>query len=251
MLPINRSMRAIPVESQQERGQGCTRMYADEENGIATTVAARATRKRMAWLAPDSIHGRAGGERRLADLETASAGGKDFSGIQAVFGIEKQFQRSDGVECFGREEFGHELVLFHPDAVLAGDGAAVLDAEREDLLARRARLFDLAGLARVEEDYGVHVAIAGMEDIADGEAVFARDLADEMQGGGDHGAGDDAILHVVGGADAAHGAEGVLAPLPEQLALLGGLRDAELARAADAAGLADLLDLLLDGLANA
>ena len=61
---------------------------------------------------------------------------------------------------------------------------------------------------------------------------FSRHLADEAQRGRDLGARHHAILHVVRGADAADGAECVLAALPEQLAFFGGARHAELARAA-------------------
>jgi len=56
--------------------------------------------------------------------------------------------------------------------------------------------------------------------------------------------GHHAVLHVGLRADAAHRAEGVLAAFPEQVALLGGARHAELARAAQHAGLPNLLHLL-------
>ena len=126
-----------------------------------------------------------------------------------------------------------------------------VDAVAQNLLAGRSRLFQLAGLARIEQNDGVHVAVARVEDVADGEAVLLRDLADEVQGGRDLGARHHAILHVVGRADAAHRAEGVLAALPEQVALFGRSRHAELARAALVADLANLLDLLLHHFAQA
>src|SRR5437588_8116463 len=135
--------------------------------------------------------------------------------------------------------------------MLAGDGAAHADAPRKDRFAAGASFFQVAGFAGVEENDGVQVAIAGVKDVADGESVLAGGLADEIESGRDLGARHHAILHVIGGADAAHGAKGVFAALPEQIALLGGAGHAKFARAAEQAGFANLLDLRFHGLANA
>src|ERR1039458_9961837 len=89
-----------------------------------------------------------------------------------------------------------------------------------------------------------------MENIADGQAVLAPDAGDDTQGGRDLRARHYAILHVIEWADAAHSAKGVLAALPYQLAFLGGLGHADLARAAGLAHIPDLIHLLLDILAQ-
>ena len=76
--------------------------------------------------------------------------------------------------------------------------------------------------------------------------------ADEVQGGRNLGARHHAVLHIVSGTDAAHGAEGVLAALPQQVALFWrvaprGLR----ARAQSRQAARDLLHLFVDGFAHA
>src|SRR5437016_3409961 len=189
--------------------------------------------------------------RRLANLEAAAAGGEHFAWVEERVGVEEALETEDQVERFSGELARHQLVLFHADAVLACDRAARFDAPDQDLFARRARLFEVAGLARVEENDRVQVAIAGVEDVADGEAVALGDFADELQCARDPGAGHDAILHVIRGADAPHGAECVLAALPQQIALLDRARHAKLARAARKARIAHLLHRLLHGLAAA
>ena len=117
-------------------------------------------------------------------------------------------------------------------------------------LAGGARFFHISGLARVEQDDRVHVAVAGVEDVADGEAGALRHPADKAQRGGDLGARHDAILHIIRGADSSHGAKRVFAAFPEKVALLGGAGHAELAGAGPGAGFAHQLHLLLDRFAE-
>ena len=70
---------------------------------------------------------------------------------------------------------GMYLRLVRADAVLAGDRAAVLDAQVED---RARHLLGPLGLARhgvVEEHQRVQVAVAGVEDVGHPDAVLAAD----------------------------------------------------------------------------
>ena len=66
-----------------------------------------------------------------------------------------------------RELVAHQVALLDADAVLAGEAAADLDAELQDLGAGFLGLLQLARLVDVEEDQRVQVAVAGMEDVGD------------------------------------------------------------------------------------
>jgi len=95
----------------------------------------------------------------------------------------------------------------------------------------------MPGLAQVEEDVRVQVAVARVEDVGDGQAVVLADLADPAQHLGQAGAGHDAVVQVVVGPDATEGPDRALAAGPQQLALggVGGRPQAAgLARAQDA-----------------
>src|SRR5260370_17557574 len=87
-----------------------------------------------------------------------------------------------------------------------------------------AHTLHLAGDLRVEEDQGVQVAVARVEDVSHFQAVAIADFADAPQHVGKPGAGHHSILHVEFRADAPDRAEGVLAARPEKLAfgLIGG-----------------------------
>ena len=79
------------------------------------------------------------------------------------------------------------------------------------------------GLRAIEQNDGMQVAVAGVKNVADGQSRTCWPTpAMNAQRGRDLGARHHAILHVVERADAAHRAEGVLAALPQQFALLGG-----------------------------
>src|SRR4051812_944801 len=85
------------------------------------------------------------------------------------------------------------------------------------------------------------VAVAGMEDVSDGEIEVARDLLDALERGGELRAWDDGVVKVVIRSQAAHGPKGHLASFPEQVpfGLFGG--NANLSRARLAADGGDLL----------
>src|ERR1039457_1938885 len=152
--------------------------------------------------------------RPLPDLQAASSRGEHLAGVQAVLGIEEPFESAHRLQCFRSELACHHFVLLHADAMLAGDRSAHAQAVFEDLGAGGPGFVQVAWFARIEQDDGVQVAIARMENIADGQAVLAPDAGDDTQGGRDLRARHYAILHVIEWADAAHSAKGVLAALP-------------------------------------
>ncbi len=89
------------------------------------------------------------------------------------------------------------------------------------------------------------VAVAGVEHVADAQAVGGHDLVHAPEHVGQLGARDHAVHHHVGGRDAAVGAERGLAALPEELALGLVARGAHVAGPAVAAGLDHPLGLRL------
>ena len=62
---------------------------------------------------------------------------------------------------------GHAALLLAADAVLAGDGAAGVDADLEDAHGEVDGAFFFAGVVGAVEDDGVEVAVAGVEDVGD------------------------------------------------------------------------------------
>ena len=113
--------------------------------------------------------------------------------------------------------------------MLARERAARVDAGDEDRLGQLAGAFGLARHVLVVEDERVQVAVTGVEDVADPQAVLALELGDPAQHPGELRPRDDTVLDVVALADAAHGPEGRLAALPEERALgrVGGGADLE------------------------
>ena len=116
--------------------------------------------------------------------------------------------------------------------MLAGDRASVADADAEDVTGHLLGLLLFAGDTGVEEHERMEVAVAGVEDIGDPQAVLGSQIGDLLQDAGDLLARNDAVLHEVIAADPAHCGEGALAAFPHQLALGGVARDADLHRAA-------------------
>ena len=57
------------------------------------------------------------------------------------------------------------LLLLKADAVFAGQDAADLHAEFKDLPGYPKRVLGVAGLALVEQDGGVEIAVAGVEQV--------------------------------------------------------------------------------------
>src|SRR5205823_12819059 len=103
------------------------------------------------------------------------------------------------------------------------------DARLENLAPSDEHPLDLVAIALVVEQDRMDVAVAGVEDIGDPQALLFGDPADDAQDLGHLGARHDAVLRAVVGRQTADGAEGALAALPERraLGLVGG--DAHLA----------------------
>src|SRR3546814_10551746 len=100
--------------------------------------------------------------------------------------------------------------------MLAGQHAADLDAELQDVGAEVLRLLQLARLVGVVEDERMQVAVAGVKDVGDAQAVARAELAHALQHQRQARARDGAVHAVVVRRDAADRREGRLAPGPER-----------------------------------
>ena len=100
--------------------------------------------------------------------------------------------------------------------MLAGQHPTRFDARGDDRVARRHHPLHHARRAPVEDDQRVQVAVAGVEDVHHHQLVARRDLVHRAHHLHQAGARHHRVVQVVVGGDAGDGAEGRLAPLPEQ-----------------------------------
>src|SRR5262249_12370445 len=91
--------------------------------------------------------------------------------------VERAAEPLEDVEVALGKHAGHRARLVHADAVLARERAAGVQACVEDRLRELARALGLSG-PRVVQDKRMEVAVTGMEDVADAEAVCGRQLLD-------------------------------------------------------------------------
>ena len=117
------------------------------------------------------------------------------------------------------ENPGHERGLLETDAVLARKRAAELDHRAEHLLARAFHLRQHIAVAEVEQDVGMQVAVAGVEDVRDRQLVVHADLTDGREDLRKPASGYDAVVQVIVGLDASQRADRALAAGPQQVAL--------------------------------
>jgi hypothetical protein len=71
----------------------------------------------------------------------------------------------------------HQVALFDADAMFAGQHAADLDAEAQDVGAEGLRLLQLARIVGIIQNQRMQIAVAGVEDVGDAQAVLLRQLA--------------------------------------------------------------------------
>src|SRR5260221_10874049 len=69
----------------------------------------------------------------------------------------------------------HQFVLFHPHAVLPGQRAAKRNAHTDDFFRGSNRALELFRVARIVKNDWMEIAVAGMKNIADLEAVLLSD----------------------------------------------------------------------------
>ena len=113
--------------------------------------------------------------RRLA------SSGKTLAGFSRHLGSNTRLDAHLHVEVGRRELRRHQLAFLDADAVLAGEAAAELDAEPQDSCARKFRPVGLFGAVGIVENQRMEIAVAGVEDVGDLQAVLGADLADPRQ----------------------------------------------------------------------
>src|SRR3954468_15373288 len=149
----------------------------------------------------------------------------DLARVGEPAGVERAAQLLERGQVGLVEHLRHVALLVDADPVLAGDRPALGQAREHDLAGQ---LLGALGLALAVADERVQVAVAGVEDVADLQPVLAREGVDALEHLGQPRARDHAVLHVVVRRDAAHGREGGLAHLPEDLTLANVAGDAHL-----------------------
>ena len=136
---------------------------------------ARHGRRRRAR--PAGAEQRAAAGAKIASLIGAALGARaplaagvhrdHLARVGALVGVEDPAHRAHRRQGLRVEDQGHVVELVGAHAVLAGDAAARRDARRHDLPAGRVHPLGQVGVAAVEADVGVQVAVAGVEDVAD------------------------------------------------------------------------------------
>ena len=100
--------------------------------------------------------------------------GKTLAGLSSQSGSKTLLTRICAARSTGENWMRHQVALLDADAVLAGQAAADLDAELQDVGAGRLGLRQLRRVVGVEEDQRMEVAVAGMEDVGDLRARSRR-----------------------------------------------------------------------------
>ena len=104
---------------------------------------------------------------RMAGLRS----GNTLAGFSSQPGSNADLMRRCWSSSLRGELHRHQVALLDADAVLAGQAAADLDAQLQDVGAEVLRLVEAVGIVGVEHDQRMQVAVAGVEDVGDLQAV--------------------------------------------------------------------------------
>ena len=96
--------------------------------------------------------------------------GNTLPGLSRPLASKAHLTRCCAVEIDLGEHHRHQIALLDADAVLAGQHAADLDAELQDLGAEMLGALQFARLVGVVEDQRMQIAVAGMEHVGDSAA---------------------------------------------------------------------------------
>ena len=116
-----------------------------------------------------------------AELGAAVQRREDLAGIEQALAVERAFEALLLVEVDLREHDRHEVAFLDADAMLTGQHAADLDAQPQDIGAEFLGALELAGRIRIVENERMQVAVAGVEDVGDAQAVFRRQFLHAAQ----------------------------------------------------------------------
>jgi len=132
-------------------------------------------------------------------FRAASRGRHALARIEQAERVEGSLDGVELAQFLGRELDAHLIDLLDAHAMLAGDGAADLDAQFQQASAQFLGALQFAGLVGVEQDQRMQVAVAGMEDIGHAQSVFLGQLGGAPQHLGQGAARDGAVHAVVVG----------------------------------------------------
>jgi hypothetical protein len=107
-----------------------------------------------------------------AEFGAAAKLGKHLSRIEQMVRIEGAFHPHLVIEIRLVEHFRHEITLLDTHAMLAGQHAANLHAQAQDVRAEGFGLLQFARHIGVIEDQRVQIAVAGVKDIGDTQAIL-------------------------------------------------------------------------------
>src|SRR6185436_20391880 len=111
-------------------------------------------------------------------LGLAAVEREDLGRVQEPLGVEHRLDAHLQGEVDRGELHPHQVALLDADAVLAGEAAADVDAQLEDLGACFLGPLGLTLVVGVVEDERMQVAVAGVEDVGHPEAVAVADRRD-------------------------------------------------------------------------
>src|ERR1700752_4040940 len=135
--------------------------------------------------------------------------------------------------------------------MFSGQSAAHLYAKLHYVRAGGPSATELIWIAVIEKNQRMQVAVSGVKYISDNEAVPFGDSFNPEQRRRELGARDDAIEHVIGGRNAADGAESFFAAFPKQVALASVAGAADFTRVVTPTNIGNFRCLRFDGLARA
>src|SRR6266481_4621056 len=139
----------------------------------------------------------------------------DLSRIRPPIRIEHAAQLAHRVErALGKDRF-HVSHLVEPDAVLAGDAAARIDARPHDLGHRLMHSLSFFRIVRAVGDVGMKISITGMKDITNHDTVFLADIANRVEYLRQTRSRDYSILNDQVGCHPPHGPKRLLSSLPQ------------------------------------
>ena len=139
-----------------------------------------------------------------------------LAGVQQPVRVEGGLEPALLLQFMGVELHRHQVALFHADAMLAGQAAADLDAQLQDVGAEFLGGMEAGGIVGIEHDQRMQIAVAGVEDVGDLQAVAVRHLLDAAQHQRQLAGRDGAVHAQVVGADPADRAERALAAFPDR-----------------------------------
>ncbi|MNF32012.1 hypothetical protein D3C84_127870 [compost metagenome] len=132
-----------------------------------------------------------------AEFGAAVQGRDVLAGVEQAAGVEGCLDCMEHSQLVAVELGAHLVDLLAAHAVLAGDTAADLHAQFENLAAQGFGTLQLTGLVGIEQDQRVHVAIAGMEHVGHAQAVFGGQRADGLEHPRQRAAGNRAVHAVI------------------------------------------------------